>query len=110
MAGNIATLTDINFDEEVKSSELPLLVDFWAEWCGPCRAIAPMLDEVASEKSDALRIAKLNVDENPEITRRFGVQSIPTMILFANGESTDVRIVGAKSKAQLLQELSNYVS
>jgi thioredoxin 1 len=109
MADNISTLTDATFDEEVKSSELPILVDFWAEWCGPCRAIAPMLDEVAGEQSDKLRIAKLNVDENPEITRRFGVQSIPTMILFADGDVTDVRIVGAKSKSQLMQDLDSYV-
>ncbi len=109
MAGNISTLSDETFDEEVKSSSEPVLVDFWAEWCGPCRAIAPMLEEIAGEKQGSLRIAKLNVDENPEQARRFEVQSIPTMILFKDGQATDLRIIGSRSKNQLLGELTPYL-
>jgi thioredoxin 1 len=101
-------LTDANFDEEVKGSELPVLVDFWAEWCGPCKLVEPILEELAAENSDRLRVAKLNVDDNLEITRRFDVLSIPTMILFKDGEP-QVRLVGAKGKAQLLQELSRHL-
>ncbi len=108
MAGNISTLSDATFDEEVKGSTEPVLVDFWAEWCGPCRAVAPVLEEIASEKAGSLKVAKLNVDENPELTRRFEVQSIPTMILFKDG-ATELRIIGAKSKQQLLAEISPHL-
>lgn len=101
-------LTDANFDEEVKGSELPVLVDFWAEWCGPCKLVEPILEEIAAENGDRLRVAKLNVDDNLEIARRFEVLSIPTMILFKEGEP-QVRLVGAKGKAQLLQELSRHL-
>ncbi|MGH9102420.1 MAG: thioredoxin [Acidimicrobiales bacterium] len=101
-------LSDINFDEEVKSSEQPVLVDFWAEWCGPCKMIAPILEEIASEKAGSLRVAKLNIDENLETARRFEVMSIPTLILFKDGEPKH-RIIGAKGKGQLLQELQTYL-
>lgn len=109
MAGNIATISDATFDEEVQSSSEPVLVDFWAEWCGPCKAVGPILEEIADEKAGSLKIAKLNVDENPALTQRFQVQSIPTMILFKDGKATDLKIIGAKSKSQLLADLNPYL-
>lgn len=105
MSGNVIQLNDNTFDETVGGASLPLLVDFWAEWCGPCKMVAPILDEIASEKPDWVTIAKLNVDDSPEIARRFGVMSIPTMILFKDGEEV-LRLVGAKGKGQLIDELS----
>ena len=86
----------------------PLLVDFWAEWCGPCKMIAPILDEIAQEEAGKLRIGKLNVDEAPDIARRFEVMSIPTMIVFKDGEPAK-RIIGAKGKAQLLDDLAEFL-
>jgi len=108
MAGAITTLSDTTFDEEIGSSTEPLLVDFWAEWCGPCKMIAPILDEIAEEKAGQIRIGKLNVDDAPDIARRFEVMSIPTMILFKDGEPAK-RIIGAKGKAQLLDDLADYL-
>ena len=101
-------LTEQTFDEEVKGSSEPVLVDFWAEWCGPCKMIAPILEEIASEQGGKLRIGKVNVDENLELGRRFDVMSIPTLILFRDGEP-QLRIVGAKGKGQLLQELHPFL-
>ena len=106
--GNIATLTDSTFDEEIKGSDEPVLVDFWAEWCGPCKLIAPVLEEIAQEHPGKIKIAKLNVDENLEISRRFEVMSIPTLILFKDGEP-QLRLIGAKGKGQLLQELGAFL-
>jgi thioredoxin 1 len=108
MAANITELTDTNFNEEVKGSGEPILVDFWAEWCGPCKAIAPMLEEVATEQAGKLRIAKLNVDEAPQTAQEFGVMSIPTLILFKDGEMQH-RLVGALGKGRLLEELSAFL-
>ncbi len=108
MAGSITTLTESTFDEVVGSATEPILVDFWAEWCGPCKAIAPVLEEIATEQAGKLRIAKLNVDDAPEIARRFQVMSIPTMIVFKDGEA-DSRMVGARGKAQMLEALSDYL-
>ena len=108
MAGNIGTLTDNSFDEEIKGSDVPVLVDFWAEWCGPCKMIAPVLEEIANEHPGKIKIAKLNVDENMEISRRFEVMSIPTLILFKDGEP-QLRLIGAKGKSQLVQELEAYL-
>jgi thioredoxin 1 len=102
----IVTLSDSNFDEEIKSSEEAVLVDFWAEWCGPCKMVAPILQEIAAEQEGKLRIGKLNIDENLETARRFEVMSIPTLILFRDGEPV-LRIIGAKGKGQLLQELQS---
>jgi thioredoxin 1 len=102
------TLSDATFDEEVKSADVPVIVDFWAEWCGPCKLIAPVLDEIASEQHGRVTIAKLNVDENPDIARRFDVMSIPTLIVFKDGEPQK-RLVGAKGKGQLLEELADFL-
>jgi thioredoxin 1 len=108
MAENMTTLSDATFDEVVNSATEPVLVDFWAEWCGPCKMIAPVLQEIATEHPGKIRIAKLNVDDNPDIARRFGVMSIPTMIVFRDG-SEAARIIGAKGKGQLLEELSAFI-
>ena len=108
MGDKTVVLTEQTFDEEVKGSDAPVLVDFWAEWCGPCKMIAPILDEIATEQQGKLRIGKVNVDENLELGRRFDVMSIPTLILFKDGEP-QLRIVGAKGKGQLLQELHPFL-
>lgn len=104
----ISKLSDSTFDEEIGSADVPVLVDFWAEWCGPCKMVAPILEEIADENGDKIRIAKLNVDENPDVARRYEVMSIPTMIVFRDGEPAK-RIVGAKGKGQLLQDLAEFV-
>ena len=108
MAEGIFTLTDATFDEEIAGSAEPVLVDFWAEWCGPCKMIAPVLEEIASEQAGKVRVAKLNVDEHPEASRRFDVMSIPTLILFKDGQPAK-RLVGAKPKGALLQELAEFL-
>jgi thioredoxin 1 len=109
MADNgILTLSDQTFDESVGAASTPVLVDFWAEWCGPCKMIAPVLEDIAREHPDNITIAKLNVDDNPDITRRFDVMSIPTLIVFQDG-APKKRLVGAKGKAQLLQELAEFL-
>ena len=108
MADNITHVSDETFDEQVALSELPVLVDFWAEWCGPCKMIAPVLEEIAGEQAGKLQVAKLNIDENLDVTRRYDVMSIPTLILFKDGEPK-VRLIGAKPKGQLVQELSGYL-
>ena len=103
MAGAIIEVTDASFQAEVIESETPVLVDFWAPWCGPCRVVAPVLEEIALERDD-LRIVKLNVDENQQTAATYDVMSIPTLIVFKNGEAAN-RIIGALPKKRLVQEL-----
>jgi thioredoxin 1 len=108
MSENIVALSDATFDEHVKSSDVPVLVDFWAEWCGPCKMISPVLEEIAQEQAGKIQIVKLNIDDNLDVTRRYDVMSIPTLILFKDGEP-QVRLIGAKPKGQLLEEISAYL-
>ena len=108
MSERIVQLDDATFDEHVKAAEVPVLVDFWAEWCGPCKMITPVLEEIAEEQAGKLVIGKLNIDDNLDVTRRYEVMSIPTLILFKDGE-VQKRFVGAKPKGQLLQELAGYL-
>jgi len=108
MSATIAELTDATFDEEIASTDQPVLVDFWAEWCGPCKAMAPILEEIAGERQGSLKIVKVDVDANLEVARRFEVMSIPTLILFKDG-APQLRLVGAKGKGQLLQELDAFL-
>jgi len=108
MAGNLVELTNETFDEEVGSSELPLIVDFWAEWCGPCRMVAPVLEQIATENAGKVRLAKLNVDDAPAVAQRFGIMSIPTLMVFQDGVAKK-RIVGAKGKGQLLEDLAEFL-
>jgi thioredoxin 1 len=109
MAEGITTLTDSTFDEEIGAASEPVVVDFWAEWCGPCKMIAPILAEIATEQAGKVRVAKLNVDDNPDVARRFDVMSIPTLIVFKDGQPAK-RMIGAKGKGQLLQELDEFLS
>jgi thioredoxin 1 len=104
MGAATKTVTDSSFDTDVLASDKPVLVDFWAEWCGPCKMVAPVLEEIASEHADKITVVKVNIDENPEIARRFQILSIPTMSVFKGGEVVK-SIVGAKPKAALLRDL-----
>ena len=86
------TITDSNFDNEIKNSQLPILVDFWAEWCGPCKQIGPILEEIGEVKKDKIKIFKLNVDENPQTPQKFGVRGIPTLMIFKDGKLVDTKV------------------
>jgi thioredoxin 1 len=102
-------VSDATFDETVGGAETPVIVDFWAEWCGPCKMIAPTLEEIATEQDGKLTVAKLNVDDNPDTARRFEVMSIPTLLVFKGGEPVK-RLVGAKGKGQLMQDLAEFIA
>ena len=108
MSEFIHHVNDSTFEPEVLKSDVPVLVDYWAEWCGPCKAIAPVLDEVAKEYSGKLKVAKVNVDENQEIPRKYGIRGIPTLMLFKNGNVEATR-VGALSKSQLTAFLDSNI-
>jgi thioredoxin 1 len=105
----IGDVTDKDFEDRVLKSEEPVLVDFWAEWCVPCHMVSPVVEEIGQEKGESLRVAKLNIDENPEVTRRYGVMSIPTLMLFKGGEEK-ARVVGARGKEALLKEIDPHLA
>lgn len=109
MAGTLKNVTDADFDEVVLKSDKPVLVDFWAEWCGPCRQIAPSLEAIAAEHGDKIEIVKLNIDENPGTAAKYGVMSIPTLNVYQGGEVAKT-IVGAKPKAALVRDLDAFIS
>lgn len=108
MSDNIVEVTDANFEEEVLKSDLPVLVDFWAPWCGPCKMIAPVLVELAGEFDGKVKIAKMNVDDNTETPAKFGIRGIPTLIIFKDGENAGQK-VGAVSKAQLTEFIDSAI-
>ena len=108
MAGAAFPVTDGTFQDEVLSAQQPVLVDFWATWCGPCRMVAPIVEEIAGEQGDKLKVAKVDVDQNPQVAQQFGVMSIPTLIVFKNGEAVE-RLVGYMPKAKLMQAIQPHL-
>jgi thioredoxin 1 len=107
--GNAVSVTEQNFDTEVLQAKVPVLADFWAAWCGPCRAIAPAIEEIATEYNGKLKVVKVDVDENPEIAERYQVQSIPTLLLFQEGKAVE-RLIGAYPKQAMVSKIKNYLS
>ena len=101
-------VTDETFETDVLKNDKPVLVDYWAEWCGPCKMVAPVLEAIAEEHGDKLDIVKLNVDENPKVTQKYNIMNIPTLGVFSNGEVV-MELVGARSKSALLRELADYL-
>jgi thioredoxin 1 len=104
----VKAVTDADWESEVLKADVPVLVDFWAEWCGPCRAVAPVVEEIASEQAGALKVVKLNVDDNPLTARSYRVMSIPTLMVFAQGEERK-RLVGSRGKNQLLADVAEFL-
>jgi thioredoxin 1 len=107
--GNIGSVNDQDFQGTVLDSETPVLVDFWAEWCVPCHMVSPVVEEIGRDKGDALKVVKLNIDDNPGATRTYGVMSIPSLILFKGGEEV-ARVVGAKPKDAILRDLEPHIA
>lgn len=105
MAGNLVELTDANFEAEVLKSELPVLVDFWAPWCGPCRMIAPAIEALGAEYAGKAKVGKLNTDENENVSAKYGIRSIPTLLVFKNGEVVN-QLVGALPKEKIAEQLN----
>lgn len=101
-------VSDSNFDTDVLKAAGPVLVDFWAEWCVPCHMVSPVVEEIGRDKGDHLQVAKLNIDDNPDVTRRYGVMSIPTLMLFKEGQEV-ARVVGARGKDALLKEIEPHI-
>lgn len=113
MKGELVMTTQVNeaqFSDEVLNAQVPVLVDFWAEWCGPCKAIAPVLEEISSEMDGKVKIVKVNVDENPNIAAQYGIRSIPTMILFKDGAAADMKIGAGEPKAGLVKWLESHAA
>ena len=108
MGASTTAVTDATFSTEVLQSDKPVLVDFWAEWCGPCKMVAPVLEEIAAEHGEKLRVVKVNIDENPQVARDYQIMSIPTMSVFSGGQVVK-NIVGAKPKAALLKDLDSFL-
>jgi thioredoxin 1 len=108
MAGNIIEVSDNSFEKEVLQSELPVLVDFWAPWCGPCRAISPVVEELSADYGNKLKVAKCNVDDNPKTPGKYGIRAIPTLIIFKNG-SVSEQITGAVAKSQITAAIDKVV-
>jgi thioredoxin 1 len=106
---NIGSVGDTDFQATVLASETPVLVDFWAEWCVPCHMVSPVVEEIGNERGEGLKVAKLNIDENPEATRTYGVMSIPSLILFKDGQEV-ARVIGAKPKDAILRDLSSHLA
>jgi thioredoxin 1 len=109
MGSAVSEVNDDGFEQDVLKSEKPVLVDFWADWCVPCHMVSPVVEEIGTDKADVLRVAKLNVDDNPDVSRKFSVLSIPTLILFVNGEER-ARVIGAKPKEAILREIEGHLS
>jgi thioredoxin 1 len=106
--GATKTVTDATFDTEVLKSDKPVVVDYWAEWCGPCRMVAPVLEEIATEHADKINVVKINIDENPLVAQRYGILQIPTLNVFSGGEVVK-QVIGAKPKSALLRDLAEFI-